>query len=116
MSGRQSARKAFERLSSGAWQAEAQEGSRAAAREGLGRRLREAEARAEALAETVDELRAGLERQRVAADLRCGAQGLFLALCSRLALAETPGKLGAGLERQRIAADLQLLKREMADL
>jgi len=50
---------------------EAEEGARAAAREGLGRRLREAEARADALGETVEELRAGLERQRVAADLRC---------------------------------------------
>ena len=52
-------------------QVEAEEAARAAAKEGLGRRLREAEARAESLAETVDELRAGLDRQRAAADMRC---------------------------------------------
>ena len=52
-------------------QVEAEEAARAAAKEGLGRRLRDAEARAESLAETVDELRAGLDRQRAAADMRC---------------------------------------------
>lgn len=52
-------------------QVEAEEAARAAAKEGLGRKLREAEARAESLAETVEELRAGLERQRAAADMRC---------------------------------------------
>ncbi|BDA43326.1 TATA element modulatory factor at C-terminar half [Coccomyxa sp. Obi] len=51
-------------------QVEAEEAARAAAKEGLGRRLRDAEARAESLAETVDELRAGLDRQRAAADMR----------------------------------------------
>ena len=42
----------------------------AAAKEGLGKKLKEAEGRADALSETVAELRAGLERQRAAADLR----------------------------------------------
>ncbi len=49
---------------------EAEEAARSAAKEGLGRKLREAEAQAESLAETVEELRAGLERQRAAADMR----------------------------------------------
>ena len=51
-------------------QVEAEQAARAAAKEGLGRRVRDAEARAESLAETVEELRAGLERQRAAADYR----------------------------------------------
>ena len=51
-------------------QVEAEQVARAAAKEGLGRRVRDAEARAESLAETVEELRAGLERQRAAADYR----------------------------------------------
>lgn len=53
-------------------QVEAEQAARATAKEGLGRKLREAEARAESLAETVDELRAGLDRQRAAADYRSG--------------------------------------------
>ena len=53
-------------------QVEAEQAARATAKEGLGRKLREAEARAESLAETVEELRAGLDRQRAAADYRCG--------------------------------------------
>jgi hypothetical protein len=51
-------------------QVEAEQAARAAAKEGLGRKLREAEARVESLAETVEELRAGLDRQRAAADYR----------------------------------------------
>jgi hypothetical protein len=89
---------------------EAEEGARAAAREGLGRRLREAEARGDALAETVEELRAGLERQRVAADLR------------RAPRAPLPGALdpGAGWnvaceERGgRVAADLRRARQACA--
>lgn len=61
----------FTRGRSGRAQVEAEQASRAAAKEGLGRRARDAEARAETLAETVEELRAGLERQRGAADYRC---------------------------------------------
>ncbi len=57
-------------------QVEAEEAARAAAKEGLGRRLRDAEARAESLAETVDELRAGLDRQRAAADMRSASHFL----------------------------------------
>ena len=53
-------------------QVEAEQAARATAKEGLGRKLREAEARAESLAETVEELRAGLDRQRAAADYRSG--------------------------------------------
>ena len=48
----------------------AEERAAAAAKEGLGKKLKEAEGRADALSETVAELRAGLERQRAAADLR----------------------------------------------
>ena len=48
----------------------AEERAAAAAKGGLGKKLKEAEGRADALSETVAELRAGLERQRAAADLR----------------------------------------------
>ncbi len=51
-------------------QAEAEERAREAANAGLTKKLREAEARCEALGETVVELRDALERQRQAADLR----------------------------------------------
>jgi len=80
----------------GGAQVEAEEGARAAAREGLGRRLREAEARGDALAETVEELRAGLERQRVAADLRC-------ALRPPMPGAQCSGGLECCLLRLRVA-------------
>ena len=66
-------------------QVEAEQAARATAKEGLGRKLREAEARAESLAETVEELRAILDRQRAAADYRlAAAQDLhsMRAICS----------------------------------
>ncbi|GLI69265.1 hypothetical protein VaNZ11_013798, partial [Volvox africanus] len=51
-------------------QVDAEERARDAAAQGLGRRLRESEARCEALAESCAELRDALDRQRQAADLR----------------------------------------------
>lgn len=51
-------------------QVEAEEKANAAAKEGIAKKLKDAEARAEALEETVEELRTGLDRQRAAADLR----------------------------------------------
>ncbi len=53
-------------------QAEAEEKARTTAKEGLARKLKDAEVRAESLGDSVEELRAGLERQRAAADLRWG--------------------------------------------
>ena len=58
----------------------AEERAAAAAKEGLGKKLREAEGRAGALAETETELREGLKRQRAAADLRWDCQ--VLRMCS----------------------------------
>ncbi len=52
-------------------QAAAEEKAAASAKEGLGRRVKEAEASAQALAETVEELRLTLDRQRASAELRC---------------------------------------------
>lgn len=51
-------------------QAAGEEKAAASAKEGLGRRAREAEASAQALAETVEELRLTLDRQRASAELR----------------------------------------------
>ncbi|KAK9829150.1 hypothetical protein WJX72_004204 [[Myrmecia] bisecta] len=51
-------------------QLESEERAASSAKEGLARKVKEAEARAESLAETVEELRLALERQRAAADLR----------------------------------------------
>lgn len=48
----------------------AEEKAAASAKEGLGKRAREAEASAQALAETVEELRLTLDRQRASAELR----------------------------------------------
>lgn len=53
-------------------QVEAEERAASSAKEGMERKLREADSRCEALTDTVQELRMGLERQRAAADLRCG--------------------------------------------
>jgi len=58
------------RQQSNSVQVEAEQAARDAAKEGLGRKLRDAEACAEALAETVEEMRAGMDRQRAAADYR----------------------------------------------
>ena len=54
-----------------ALQAEAEQKAAVSAKEGLQRKLREAEARVESLAETVEELRTGMARQQASADLRC---------------------------------------------
>lgn len=51
-------------------QVDAEERARESASQGLARKLREAEARCEALAESCGELRDALDRQRQAADLR----------------------------------------------
>ncbi len=51
-------------------QVDAEERARESASQGLARKLREAEARCEALAESCAELRDALDRQRQAADLR----------------------------------------------
>ena len=51
-------------------QAAAEERAAASAKEGLGRRLKEAEATAQALTETTEELRVTLDRQRASAELR----------------------------------------------
>ncbi len=51
-------------------QVAAEERAREAEKEGAARRLKEAEARAEALGEALVEMREALERQRQAADLR----------------------------------------------
>ncbi len=53
------------------WQVEAEEKARVSAKEGLGKKLKEAEGRAESLADSVEQLQASLERQRATADLRC---------------------------------------------
>ena len=53
-----------------ALQADAEQKAAVSAKEGLQRKLKEAEARVESLAETVEELRNGLARQQAAADLR----------------------------------------------
>lgn len=52
-------------------QAEAEQKAAVSAKEGLQKKLRDAEARVESLAETVEELRSGMARQQAAADLRC---------------------------------------------
>ncbi|KAL3150595.1 hypothetical protein ABBQ32_000402 [Trebouxia sp. C0010 RCD-2024] len=52
------------------WQVVAEEKAAASAKEGMGKRAREAEASAQALAETVEELRLTLDRQRASAELR----------------------------------------------
>lgn len=49
---------------------DAEQRAAANAKEGLKKQVKEAEARAEAMEDTVEELRVGLERQRAAADLR----------------------------------------------
>ena len=51
-------------------QAAAEEKAAASAKEGLGKRVKEAEASAQALAESVEELRLTLDRQRASAELR----------------------------------------------
>ena len=51
-------------------QAEAENRAAASAKEGLQRKLKEAEARLEGMAETVEALRGGLARQQAASDLR----------------------------------------------
>ena len=51
-------------------QAAAEERAAVSAKEGLGHKLREAESNAQALAETVEELRLTLDRQRASAELR----------------------------------------------
>jgi hypothetical protein len=51
-------------------QLEAEQKAATAAKEGSAKKLRDAESRAEALAEAVEELRAALDRQRASADLR----------------------------------------------
>ena len=61
-------------------QAAAEEKAAASAKEGLGRRVKEAEASAQALVETVEELRLTLERQRASAELRSGPHSC-LCLC-----------------------------------
>ncbi len=70
-------------------QVEAEQAARAAAKEGLGRRVRDAEARAESLAETVEELRAGLERQRAAADYRSADCAPLSGLCTQTRVCST---------------------------
>lgn len=52
----------------------AEEKAAASAKEGLGRRVKEAEATAQALAENVEELRLTLDRQRASAELRYSPQ------------------------------------------
>jgi len=54
-------------------QAAAEEKAAASAKEGLGKRVKEAEASAQALAESVEELRLTLDRQRASAELRYSA-------------------------------------------
>lgn len=56
-------------------QVEAEEKARSSAKEGLAKKVKDAEARAEGLADAVEQLQAGLERQRAAADLRCECFG-----------------------------------------
>ena len=51
-------------------QVEAEQSAAAAAQEGTARRLKEAEARCEALEETLDELRVSMDRQRATAQMR----------------------------------------------
>ena len=48
------------------------------AKEGLGHKLREAESNAQALAETVEELRLMLDRQRASAELRYKTQAFLM--------------------------------------
>ncbi len=55
-------------------QAAAEEKAAASAKEGLGKRVKEAEASAQALAESVEELRLTLDRQRASAELRYPSQ------------------------------------------
>ena len=70
------------------------------AKEGLEKRAREAESQAQALADTVEELRLALDRQRASAELRyCNAATLGLQGCN-LAL--------KGICKARIAALLLL--------
>ncbi len=55
-------------------QAAAEEKAAASAKEGLGKRVKEAEASSQALAESVEELRLTLDRQRASAELRYPSQ------------------------------------------
>ena len=62
-------------------QVAAEEKAAASAKEGLGRRVREAEGTAQALADNVEELRLTLDRQRASAELRYSPR-LYLILDS----------------------------------
>lgn len=65
-------------------QAAAEDKAASSAKEGLEKRAREAESQAQALAETVEELRLALDRQRASTELRCTFLYLtILSCCSR---------------------------------
>ena len=55
-------------------QAQAEQRAGAAAQEGTGKRLREAEARCEALEETIEEMRVSMDRQRATFEMRCAVR------------------------------------------